>query len=246
MVAPSPARDCVETASPSQERVTITDAVSVPCGGGAFTAYEIAVCTPGLRWEVRRRFSSFLALREQLAAAYGFTSPPIPWKSPLGGSHPWIVSQRRDGLQAFLRACFAEPQIADDRDFREFLGFRHQQSFASSASAAPRHATPASPGGQLPPNQPSAANAMGSFCATYASPTSPLALSALRVSTPDAAASAAPATLAPSRFDSPKARSERAELQSCAEAVCFRSALAACDTQLSEVLEEVRRRGSDE
>jgi len=90
--------------APPFERLEVTDTVRLPCGGGdaGFTAYVLSVSAAGMQWEVRRRYSAFQALHDQLRlanAGRGVSVPPIPWKSPLGGSNPMVVSHRRQQLQ---------------------------------------------------------------------------------------------------------------------------------------------------
>eukprot|EP00965_Chrysotila_dentata_P216499 6189416-Pleurochrysis_carterae.AAC.1 len=121
------------------ESVKIIGAQHVRSGKSRFTAYVLAVETPeGTRWEVRRRYSAFLLLHSQLQSAYD-NVPPIPWKSALGSSHPWVVKDRREHLDKFLQNCIGHPQLSGDRDFHEFLGFRVPGGSAPLAeTSAPR------------------------------------------------------------------------------------------------------------
>uniref|UniRef100_A0A915NID7 PX domain-containing protein n=1 Tax=Meloidogyne floridensis TaxID=298350 RepID=A0A915NID7_9BILA len=108
-------------------------------GINAFIAYKIEtkICNiPGYtknHFEVWRRFSDFLGLREKLAIKYqhkGVIVPYTPEKSitsltktklTTGEEHSEATDRRSRLLERFLRRLVLQPHLINDEDLREFL-----------------------------------------------------------------------------------------------------------------------------
>ncbi|KAL2270490.1 hypothetical protein VTJ83DRAFT_2674 [Remersonia thermophila] len=92
-------------------------------GSKPYTLYNITLRLPLSSFVVQRRYSDFAALHRELTALVGAPPPaPLPAKSWLRStvSSPELTEQRRQGLEAYLRAV-AEPP---DRRWRDTPAWR--------------------------------------------------------------------------------------------------------------------------
>uniref|UniRef100_A0A0K0G036 FI18122p1 (inferred by orthology to a D. melanogaster protein) n=1 Tax=Strongyloides venezuelensis TaxID=75913 RepID=A0A0K0G036_STRVS len=126
-------------------KISITDYEKRGDGIGAYLVYRIVTKVDGIKcynhkeYEVYRRFSDFLGLREKLHIkyqVYGIIIPQAPEKSiaamaktkvnPSGGATDEhvqidIAEKRMRGLQRFLQRVVKHPRLVIDCDVRDFL-----------------------------------------------------------------------------------------------------------------------------
>ena len=96
--------------------------------GRQYTSYSVELCHPGstqTRWSLERRYSEFAELHESLAESLARRSdvvlPAVPPSRWMGLMDPTLVSERREGLGAWLATMLSTPQLALQPQLHAFL-----------------------------------------------------------------------------------------------------------------------------
>ena len=96
--------------------------------GRQYTSYSVELCYPGTTqtcWSVERRYSEFAELHESLAESLARRSdvvlPAVPPSRWMGLMDPSFVSERREGLGAWLATMLSTPQLALQPQLHAFL-----------------------------------------------------------------------------------------------------------------------------
>jgi len=78
--------------------------------------------TPDKGFNVERRYSDFLALRQEMTRDYpGYIIPPIPIKKLTGNTEPEFIQKRKAELQMFLDSVLKHPLIKNYELFYKFV-----------------------------------------------------------------------------------------------------------------------------
>ncbi|CAD8162170.1 unnamed protein product [Paramecium pentaurelia] len=100
--------------------------------GGIFTSsyYSYTVQTDPIGWNVQRRYSDFLWLRELLCKIYpGKSIAPIPKKSVLKNENELYLHKRMKFLENFLKSIFKCELLRHDKWFFAFLSSKDEKDF---------------------------------------------------------------------------------------------------------------------
>ncbi|XP_014671742.1 PREDICTED: kinesin-like protein KIF16B [Priapulus caudatus] len=125
-----PSADVVAGGNDLPLRVAVPAFVLRGHGADAHYEYEVQVALRGESWVVYRRYSRFRELRQRMVAAYSVTAGiPFPPKRWFRNRSEWVVAQRREQLEGYLRrlveVCGAAPgcplNVADGRVVKHSL-----------------------------------------------------------------------------------------------------------------------------
>ncbi|KAI9838027.1 MAG: hypothetical protein M1819_006181 [Sarea resinae] len=116
-----------------------------------YTLYNITLRLPIRSFIVRKRYSEFLSLHDELAAQVGAPPPEgLPQKSWFSStiSNPDLTEKRRKGLEAYLRAIneSEDGRWRNTSAWRSFLNLPSNTASATSSSAAGLHEALTAPG----------------------------------------------------------------------------------------------------
>ncbi|EME38286.1 hypothetical protein DOTSEDRAFT_75748 [Dothistroma septosporum NZE10] len=99
--------------------------VSGPTGIGAYVAWHCTVSTlKGGDLSIRKRYSEFDRLREDLVRAFPHAAamiPELPRKSVVSRFRPKFLDQRRDGLSHFFNCVLLNPEFASSPILKDFI-----------------------------------------------------------------------------------------------------------------------------
>ncbi|KAK4629703.1 PX domain-containing protein [Fulvia fulva] len=99
--------------------------VSGPTGIGAYVVWHCTVSTlKGGDLSIRKRYSEFDRLREDLVRAFRHAEamiPELPRKSVVSRFRPKFLDQRRDGLSHFLNCVLLNPEFASSPILKDFI-----------------------------------------------------------------------------------------------------------------------------
>ena len=80
------------------------------------------IVTPLKGFSVERRYSDFLALRQEMMKDYpGYVIPPIPAKKIAGNADPAFIQERKGELQEFLTDVLKHPLLKSYDLFLKFI-----------------------------------------------------------------------------------------------------------------------------
>eukprot|EP00124_Ichthyophonus_hoferi_P000269 Ihof_evm25s9 gene=Ihof_evmTU25s9 len=86
---------------------------------GAFLI-EIKALKHGLTWQITKRFSDFIALKDSLQT-YEVPLPPFPSRTVFPNLTPLFLHQRREVLQVFLETILQNPYISCQLEVLKFI-----------------------------------------------------------------------------------------------------------------------------
>ena len=89
-------------------------------GGKEVTFFVIHVQAGGNKWELKRRYSEFDALRKNLMETHG-NIPTLPGKSLFSMKTADQFDKRRFGLESFLKKCVDRQDLFSNQQFVEFM-----------------------------------------------------------------------------------------------------------------------------
>ncbi|KAF2163971.1 hypothetical protein M409DRAFT_68212 [Zasmidium cellare ATCC 36951] len=99
--------------------------VSGPTGIGAYVVWHCTVSTlKGGDLCIRKRYSEFDRLREDLVRAFPHAEvmiPPLPRKSVVSRFRPKFLEQRKMGLEHFLNCVLLNPEFASSPILKDFI-----------------------------------------------------------------------------------------------------------------------------
>lgn len=98
--------------------------------GKEVTFYSIEVCIENTRWQVKRRYSDFERLHEEMKKNHAITTV-LPAKSFFPLKKAEEIHKRRQELESYLQAIFARTDVFSDPAFDSFIEL--QQHRPSSA-----------------------------------------------------------------------------------------------------------------
>ena len=86
------------------------------------------IVTPLKGFSVERRYSDFLALRQEMLKDYpGYVIPPIPAKKIAGNADPAFIQERKGELQEFLADVLKHPLIKSYDLFLKFISVSNKE-----------------------------------------------------------------------------------------------------------------------
>nr|OQO25509.1 hypothetical protein B0A51_04713 [Rachicladosporium sp. CCFEE 5018] len=109
--------------------VTVDDYVIVsgPTGIGAYLVWNCSVATlKGGVMSIRKRYSEFDKLRNNLIKAFPYSEasiPPLPRKSVVSRFRPEFLEHRKNGLNHFVNCILLNPEFAASPILKDFIFF---------------------------------------------------------------------------------------------------------------------------
>ncbi|KAK6430082.1 PX domain-containing protein ypt35 [Oleoguttula sp. CCFEE 5521] len=109
--------------------VTVDDYVIVsgPTGIGAYLVWNCSVATlKGGVMSIRKRYSEFDKLRNNLIKAFPYSEasiPPLPRKSVVSRFRPEFLEHRKNGLNHFMNCILLNPEFAASPILKDFIFF---------------------------------------------------------------------------------------------------------------------------